>query len=171
VVGLPTGKWDATYTPGSTNYLNQNAQLGYGKYTGALVLDHTMDRVWGLIVVGGVAAWRGGENAKLNNYRAPTASVYGYSGYFLGPFVPSLGLVLSGYKGHDIDQNSPQTTPLVSLAAQAAIEWSTDWLALMLAGSVPYKYDGVRSDESGQPRSPWGFMPWTVSLGVSVAPF
>jgi hypothetical protein len=170
IVGLPTGKWDATYTPGSTNYLNQNAQLGFGKPTGAIVLDHTMDRVWGLIVVGGVAAWRGGEN-KLNSYRAPTAGVYSYTGYFLGPFVPSIGVILSGYKGHDIDRNSEQTTPLASVAAQAGIEWSTDWIALMLAGTLPYKYDGKDKDEMGQPRSPWGFMPWTVALGVSVAPF
>jgi hypothetical protein len=169
IVGLPTGKWDATYTPGGS-YLNQNAQLGFGKPTGAVVLDHTMDQVWGILVVGGVAAWRGGEN-KLNSYRAPTAALYGYTGYFLGPFVPSIGLIASGYKGHDIDVNSEQTTPLASVAAQAGIEWSTDWIAIMLAGTLPYKYDGIYKDESGQPRSPWGFMPWTLGFGVSVAPF
>jgi hypothetical protein len=169
IVGLPTGKWDATYTAGGT-YLNQNAQLGFGKPTAALSIDHTMDEVWGLLVVGGVGAYRGGEN-KLNSYRAPTASVYSYAGYFLGPIVPSLGFILSGYKGHDIDLNSQQTTPLVSLAAQAGLEWSTDWIAIMVAGTVPYKYDGIRVDESGQPRSPWGFMPWTLALGISVAPF
>jgi hypothetical protein len=169
IIGFPTGVWDATYTPGGT-YLNQNAQLGYGKPTGAIVLDQTLDQVWGVVVVGGVAAYRGGEN-KLNSYRAPTASLYGYTGYFLGPLVPSFGLVLSGYKGHDVDRNSEQTTPLVSLAAQAGIEWSCDWLALMVAGTLPYKYDGIPLDESGQPRSQWGFMPWTVSFGVSTAPF
>ena len=57
------------------------------------------------------------------------------------------------------------------MAGQAAIEWSTDWIAIMMAASLPYKYDGVRMDESGLPRSPWGFMPWTVALGISVAPF
>ncbi len=169
IVGLPTGTWDATYTPGGT-YLNQNAQLGFGKPTGALVVDQTFDQVWGVVVAGGVAAWRGGEN-KLNSYRAPTASLYGYTGYFLGPFVPSFGFVLSGYKGHDVDRNSEQTTPLVSLAAQAGLEWSCDWLALMVAGTLPYKYDGLYVDESGQPRTPWGFMPWTVSFGLSTAPF
>ena len=49
IVGLPTGVWDATYTPGGT-YLNQNAQLGFGKPTGALVLDQTFDQVWGVVV-------------------------------------------------------------------------------------------------------------------------
>ena len=169
IVGLPTGKWDATYTTGGT-YLSQSAQLGFGKPTAALVLDHTMDQVWGVVVVGGVGAWRGGEN-KLNSYRAPTASLYGFTGYFLGPFVPSFGLIVSGYRGHDIDINSEQTTPLASVAAQAGIEWSTDWIAIMVAGTLPYKYDGIYKDESGQPRTPWGFMPWTASLGMSVAPF
>jgi hypothetical protein len=41
----------------------------------------------------------------------------------------------------------------------------------MVAGTLPYKYDGTYEDESRQPRSPWGFMPWTLALGVSVAPF
>ncbi len=167
-MGLPTGTWDATYPSGRA--LNQNAQLGYGKVTGAVVIDRTLDEIWGLVVLGGVAAYRGGHN-ELDNYRAPTASVYGYSGYFLGPFVPSLGLVLSGFKGHDVDQHSEQFTPLASMSGQASLEWSTDWIALLLAASVSYKYDGIHVDESGQPRSPWGFMPWTVSLGVSLAPF
>ncbi|MES1208839.1 MAG: hypothetical protein ABUS79_23115, partial [Pseudomonadota bacterium] len=90
IVGLPTGTWDATYPSGRA--LNQNAQLGYGKITGAVVVDRTLDEIWGLVVLGGVAAYRGGHN-ELDNYRAPTASVYAYSGYFLGPFVPSFGLV------------------------------------------------------------------------------
>jgi hypothetical protein len=168
-VGLPTGKWDATYTPGGT-YLSQSAQLGFGKPTAALILDHTMDQVWGLVVVGGLAAWRGGEN-KLDSYRAPMASMYTYTGYFLGPFVPSVGLIASGFKGHDIDVNAEQATPLFSVAAQAGIEWSSDWMAILIAGTLPYKYDGIYMDASGLPRSPWGFMPWTVALGVSVAPF
>ncbi len=169
IVGLPTGKSDATYTPGGT-YLNQSAQVGFGKPNGALILDHTMDEVWGVIVVGGLAAWRGGQN-QLDSYRSPTAGLYGYTGYFLGPFVPSLGLALSGYRDHDRDRNAEQATPLASLAAQAAIEWSSDWVALMVAASLPYKYDGIRLDASGLPRSPWGFMPWTVALGISMAPF
>ena len=122
------------------NYLNQSDQLGFGKPTGALVLDQTMDQVWGLLVFGGVAAWRGGEN-KLNSYRAPTATAYGYAGYFLGPFVPAFGLALSGFKGHDIDRNSQQAR------------------------------DTLLHCDSKNPRSPWGFLPWTVALGVSVAPF
>ena len=169
IVGLPTGKFDATYTPGGS-YLNQSAQVGFGQPSGAVVLDHTMDEVWGVMVVGGLAAWRGGQN-QLDSYRSPMAGLYGYTGYFLGPFVPSLGLSLSAFKDHDRDRNVEQSTPLASVAGQAAIEWSSDWIALMIAASLPYKYDGIRTDASGLPRSPWGFMPWTVALGISVAPF
>jgi hypothetical protein len=167
-VGLPTGTWDATYSPGL--YLNQNAQLGFGEPNAALILDQTLDQVWGLVVLGGAAAWRGGQN-KIDSYRAPTAAAYGYAAYFLGPFVPAFGLTLGGFSGHDRDQNAVQNTPLVSLAANASIEFSTDWIALLLAASIPYKYDGIYKDDSGLPRSPWGFMPWTVAFGVSVAPF
>jgi hypothetical protein len=167
-VGLPTGTWNAAYSPGL--YLNQNAQLGFGEPTGALILDQTLDEVWGLVDLGAAAAWRGGQN-KIDNYRAPTAAVYGYAAYFLGRFVPAFGLALSGFTGHDRDENAVQNTPLVSLAANASIELSTDWIALLLAASIPYKYDGVYKDDSGLPRSPWGFVPWTVAFGVSVAPF
>jgi hypothetical protein len=168
IVGFPTGVWDAAYPGGRV--LNQNAQLGYGKTTGSLVVDHTVDKIWGLAVVGGFAAWRGGHN-ELDNYRAPTAGLYGYTGYFVGPFVPSFGLILSGFKGHDYDQNSEQTTPLVSLGFQGSLEWATDWVAVLVAVSRAYKYDGMPFDESQQPRSQWGFMPWTFALGVAFAPF
>lgn len=169
LVGFPTGKHDASFTPGGVP-INQTAQLGFGKYTGSLILDHTMDQVWGLVVVGGAASWRGGKN-EFDSYRAPTASAYSYVGYFLGPVVPAVGLTLSGFKGHDIDQRSTQPTPLVALSANLSLEWSNPWFAVLLAGSVPYKWDGVDKDESGNPRTPWGFLPWTVALGLSTSPF
>lgn len=169
LLGLPTGTHDASYTKGGVP-INQTAQLGFGKYTGSLILDHTMDQVWGLVVVGGMGSWRGGKN-EFDSYRAPTASAYTYLGYFLGPVVPAFGLTLSGFKGHDVDQNSIQPTPLVALSANFSIEWSNPWLAVLLAASVPYKWDGVTQDESGNPRTPWGFLPWTFALGLSTSPF
>jgi len=160
--------------------LNQSAQLGFGKVTASLIADHVMDQVWGLIVVGGVGAYRGGEN-KINSYRAPSATGYAYAGYFWGRFVPAFGLSLttvaptipleSHPKYHDIDVNAEQYTPIVSLAANASVEWSTDWIALLVAVSVPYKYDGLYANDSGVARSPWGFMPWSVAFGVAASPF
>ena len=168
VVGLPTGKWNATWSSGA--YLSQAQQVGFGRPTATVVLDHVRDQVWGLVVVGATAGYRGGRNG-LDSYRSPMAATYAYAGYFLGPLVPSVGLTLAGYRRHDIDLNVEQSTPLASLAANFSLEWSTDWLALLIGASFPYKYDGLRIDGSGQPRSPWGFMPWVVAIGASVAPF
>jgi hypothetical protein len=169
IVGFPTGVYDVRYSAGG-KLLNQSQQIGFGERTGSLILDQTLDQVWGLIVVGGAAAWRGGEN-KISNYRAPSGTLYGYAGYFLGPFVPAFGLSITGFTGHDRDQDAIQTTPLYSAAANLSIEWSTAWLALLVAASFPYGYDGIKLDENGQARSPWRLQPWTVSLGVAAAPF
>lgn len=169
IVGIPTGVYDARWNAGGTP-INQSQQIGFGKPTGSLILDQTLDQVWGLVVVGGAAAWRGGENS-VHNYRAPSATAYGYAGYFLGPLVPAFGLSVSGFTGHDRDQDAIQNTPLFSVAANFSLEWSTDWIALLVAASVPYGYDGIKLDENGQSRSPWRLQPWTVSLGIAAAPF
>jgi hypothetical protein len=169
IFGIPTGVYDARWNAGGTP-INQSQQIGFGEPTGSLILDQTLDQVWGLVVVGGAAAWRGGEN-KVHNYRAPSATAYGYAGYFLGPIVPAFGLSLTGLTGHDRDQDAIQNTPLFSAAANLSLEWSTAWIALLIAASIPYGYDGIKLDENGQPRSPWRLQPWTVSLGVAAAPF
>jgi hypothetical protein len=169
IVGIPTGVYDARFTAGGTP-INQSQQIGFGKPTASLILDQTLDQVWGLIALGGAAAWRGGEN-KVHNYRAPSGTVYGYAGYFLGPLVPAFGLSMTGLTDHDRDQGATQTTPLFSMAANLSLEWSTDWIALLVAASFPYGYDGIKLDDNGQARSPWRLLPWTVSLGVAAAPF
>jgi hypothetical protein len=169
VVGIPTGVYDARFTAGGTP-INQSQQIGFGEPTASLILDKNLDQMWGLIVLGGAAAWRGGEN-RIHNYRAPSGTLYGYAGYFLGPLVPAFGLSVTGFTGHDRDQDSQQTTPLFSTAANLSIEWSTPWIALLIAASVPYGYDGVTHDENGLPRSTWRLLPWTLSFGIAAAPF
>jgi hypothetical protein len=126
--------------------------------------------MWGLIVLGGSAAWRGGEN-RIHNYRAPSGTLYGYAGYFLGPLVPAFGLSVTGFTGHDRNQDQIQTTSLFSMAANLSIEWSTSWIALLVAASFPYGYDGIGQGDDGKPRSQWRFFPWTVSFGVAASPF
>ena len=173
IIGIPTGKYDASFTPEGAPIrtpINQSQQIGFGEPTGSLIVDQTLDQVWGLVVVGGAAAWRGGKN-KVHNYRAPSGTGYGYVGYFLGPLVPAFGLSVTGFTGHDKDQDADQYTPLFSTAANISLEWSTDWIALLVAASIPYGYDGFKKDENGFPRSPWRLQPWTVSLGIAVAPF
>jgi hypothetical protein len=169
-LGLPTGTDDARY---KTILLTQEKQLGAGRVSGTLMLDHTIDEDWGLIVLGGMAGWRGGKNS-LGNYRAPFASLYGYAGYFVGPFVPTLGLAVNGFPSPDRDQGIEQDVPLVLASANASIEWSTDWIALLIGVSVPVGLYAKKSAMVGgvqNSQSSTGLQPWTAALGVSVSPF
>jgi len=165
LVGFPTGVHDATY---KMDLLTQEKQLGLGKFTGAATLDHTFDEIWGLIVVGGVFSYRGGENS-LGNYRAPSGAIYGYGGYFMGPWVPSLGLSLQHYFGVDRDRGLDQQVQLWAVAGTFELEWSTDWIAILGGVSLPFGWDqrGVVDGATGGP----GLQPWTVGLGVTVSPF
>ena len=165
LVGFPTGVYDATY---KMDLLTQEKQLGLGKFTGSATLDHTFDEIWGLIVVGGVFSYRGGENS-LGNYRAPSGALYGYGGYFMGPWVPSLGLSLQHYFGVDRDRGLDQQVQLWAVAGTFELEWSTDWIAILGGVSLPFGWDqrGVVDGATGGP----GLQPWTVGLGVTVSPF
>jgi hypothetical protein len=169
-IGLPTGTHDA-YIRTPDNLLPQDRQLGLGPHsttfvTASVLVDHTIDRDWGPTVLGGMANWRGGTN-ELKSTRVPNATVYAYSGYLLGPLVPALGVSMTGSAGHDVDRTMVQTTPLFSVAANASLEWSSDWVAVILGGSVPY---GYTNSVGGLPPG-WSLAPWTVALGIAVAPF
>jgi hypothetical protein len=166
VLGIPTGTYKEYY---KGRPLEQHQQLGFGKFTGSLILDHTMDRGWGLIVVGGLASYRGGENS-IQSYRAPSATTYAYTGYYLGPFVPVLGLSVSGFLDHDRSVNEEAATALFIVAANASIEWSNDYFALLAGASIPYQYDGLTT-VGGIPHSPWGWGSWIVGLGLALSPF
>ncbi|HET8938858.1 MAG TPA: hypothetical protein VFN67_35675 [Polyangiales bacterium] len=170
-VGVPTGTHEAKYR---MDLLTQEKQLGPGRITGSVVVDHMLDKDWGLIVLGGMASWRGGEN-ELGNYRAPFASLYGYAGYFLGPLVPSLGLALSGYLKPDRDRGIEQDVPTLLASLNASVEWSNDWLAVLLGVSVPIGLYAPLADERvggvRQGQNPIGIQPWTAAIGFSVSPF
>lgn len=168
-VGFPTGTYKASY---KNDYLSQEKQLGIGKLTGTLSLDHTMDEQWGVIVLGGAAGYRGGKN-ELGNYRAPFANAYGYLGYFTGPFVPSLGLTLQRYFGVDRDRGLDQQMRLMMLTMQAAIEWSNDTVAVLGGVSVPFGWEAGAPAPGGAVATAQGpgFQPWTVGLGLTLSPF
>ena len=168
-LGLPTGTHDAEY---KNDLLTQEKQLGIGRVTGSLTLDHTLDQTWGVIVLGGLVSWRGGEN-ELGNYRAPLAAAYGYAGYFAGPFVPAVGLTLTGFLKPDRDRGIEQDVPLVLLAPNLSVEWSSDWIAVLLGVSLPIGLYGNTGENLGglKPPSVTGLQPWTAALGVSVSPF
>jgi hypothetical protein len=152
-IGIPTGTWKADY---QGNVLQQDRQLGTGQVSGALLLEHTLDNLWGPVVLGGTVNYPGRQNA-IENYRAPSATLYGYAGYLLGPLVPALGVSLTGFSGHDRDRNEPSERALVMAAGNASLEWSTDWVAVLVGVSVPASSNGLE--------------PWTAGLGVSLAPF
>jgi hypothetical protein len=178
IVGVPTGTYQATYSGqpykaggGGGTPLGQQAQLGFGRVTATAVVDHTMDEVWGMVVVGGLAGYRGGMNKPLDNYRAPSATGYGYVGYFLGPFVPAFGLSLTGFTAHDKDLSQDENSALFVAAANLSLEWSTDWVALLAGASFPYQYTGISRDSNGAPISQWGWGSWLVALGVAFSPF
>lgn len=154
-VAFPTGTYDAEY---KHELLSQDKQLGFGRFTGSLMLDHTLDQTWGLVVLGATGAYRGGTN-RLGSYRAPMGSVYAYGGYFLGPFVPALGVSFVGFTAKDQERGLEQDLPLYLVAGNASLEWSTDYVAILLGTAIPF---GL---------SDFSLQPWTVALGVSVSPF
>jgi len=154
-LGLPTGKHDARFR---NDLLTQDKQLGHGRVTGSLMLDHVFDQMWGLAVVGGLLSYRGGTN-ELKSYRAPMGSLYGHAGYYLGPFVPALGLTFNAFAGRDRDRTLEQHSPLYTLAGSATVEWSNDYVAILLGGSFPLRLPEFTTE------------PWIVTLGVAVSPF
>jgi hypothetical protein len=167
-VGFPTAMHDARY---KNDLLTQEKQLGLGRVTGTLVLDHTLDEIWGLVVLGGSAGYRGGQN-DLSNYRAPVANVYCYAGYFMGPFVPSLGLTVQRFFGVDRDRGVDQEEQLSSVAGTAEIEWSTDTIAILAGVSLPYGWEiGGAAAEGAVNRLRPGLQPWTAALGLTLSPF
>jgi hypothetical protein len=157
---MPTGDADAHWQVGSQAApLPQDLQLGIGRPSASLVVDHTLDASWGPVVLGGSLNHRGGGN-DLGNRRAPTASLYAHGGYLLGPFVPALGLTLTGAAGHDASLGQPLDNPRLTMALGGSLEWSADWFALLLGVSLPYakRGDGLALE------------PWVVGAGLAVSP-
>jgi hypothetical protein len=153
-VGLPTGRHDGNYMEG---LLRQDKQLGHGKFTGGLQIDHTLDNIWGPVVFGGTVNYRGGEN-ELQAYRAPAASIYSYAGYVMGPFTPAAGLSVNGTLSEDRSEGRVQETPLLTISANASVEWATDYFAVLAGTSLPF-------DRAGN------LQPWVVAVGLSLSPF
>lgn len=169
-VGMPTATHDATFR---NDLLTQDKQLGHGRVTGSLMLDHVFDEIWGLIVVGGLASYRGGTN-EFRSYRAPMGSIYGHGAYYLGPFVPALGLTFNAFTGHDKDRTLETDSPLYTVAGSATVEWSNDYVALLVGGSFPFRLGRKKQGTGGAAIDNSAVIspePWVVSVGVAVSPF
>jgi hypothetical protein len=162
-LGLPTGTWNASYMG---TVFTPDQQLGFGKVTGGLILEHTFDQTWGLVLVGGSANYRGGNNGIA--YRGPGAVAYGFAGYFLGPLVPAVGLQIAGLKQQDTRGAFGENldSPVLTSAINASIEWSTDYVAVLLGTSIPLALQDTWG-KSGK----FAVQPYIIGLGVSVSPF
>ncbi len=153
-LGLPTGSHQASHLG---NYLRQDRQLGVGEPSGGLLVDHVLDNLWGPVVIGGVVSYPGRAN-QLENFRAPSGTVYSYAGYLLGPVVPAIGVSATAFWGADRDRGlASDDRPPWMLSANASLEWSTDWVALLVGASLPYHVSGLQ--------------PWTAGVGLALSPF
>jgi hypothetical protein len=180
VGGLPTGTYRAAYmgTP-----LTPDEQLGFGRLTGALMVEHTFDQDWGIILTGGSIGYRGGRQTdkflwafdapSQHNYRAPNAALYGYMGYFLGPLVPAIGLVATGYTQQDTRGDFGETldAPVALGAAHASIEWSNQYVAILAGLYLPIALRGQDWHTSPTANGDRYLQPWTLALGISSSPF
>ncbi len=162
-LGLPTGTWNASYMG---TVFTPDQQLGFGKVTGGLILEHTFDQTWGVVLVGGSANYRGGNNGIA--YRGPGAVAYGFAGYFLGPLVPAVGVQIAGLKTQDTRGAFGENldSPVLTSAINASIEWSTDYVAVLLGTSIPLALQDTWG-KSGK----FAVQPYILGLGVSVSPF
>jgi hypothetical protein len=179
--GMPTGTYTAQFkgTP-----LTPDEQLGFGRLTGTLQIEHTFDQDWGLLLVGGTAGYRGGKQTdkflwiadvtnSQHNYRAPSAAIYGYAGYFLGPLVPALGLNLTGFTQQDTRGDFGETldAPVATGALHASIEWSNTYLAILAGVYVPIALRGTDWHTSPTANGDRYLQPWTAAVGISTSPF
>jgi hypothetical protein len=145
---VPTGSADAVR---QGVVLPQHLQLGSGVpgLTGQYQLTRDLD--WGLVVAGGTASYGGWEN-DIGDYRAPSATAYGYAGYLVGPLVPSVGLTLFGKLERDRERGADRPAavdPRLMLVPSLGCEWSTDWLAVLPAATVGLSSGGVESVSFG----------------------
>jgi len=152
----PTGSHDAVR---QGIVLPQRLQLGSGVPALTAQYQYTRDRDWGLMLFGGTVSYNGWQNG-IGDYRAPSATASTHVGYILGRVVPSAGLTLFGKPVHDRERGADlavSSDPLFMAIPSLGLEWSSDWVAFMLAGTVGLSQHGMEST--------------TVGLGVSSSLF
>lgn len=156
IASTPAGAHDAVR---QGIVLPQHLQLGSGTVGATAQYQYTRDRDWGLMLLQGTVDYGGWQNS-IGDRRAPSATASTFVGYLLGPFVPAGGLTLFGKPMHDRERGAdkPETRdPLFMLIPSVGLEWSTDVLALYLAGTLGLSTHGVEST--------------TVGLGISSSLF
>jgi hypothetical protein len=156
IASTPVGAHDAVR---QGIVLPQYLQLGSGVLGATAQYQYTRDRDWGLMLMGGTINYGGWENS-ISDWRAPSATASTHVGYILGPLVPSAGLTLFGKPVHDRERGAdrPESKdPLFMMVPALGLEWSSDWVAFFLAGTLGLSVHGLEST--------------TVGLGVSSSLF
>jgi hypothetical protein len=138
--------------------LPQRQQLGTGVMAASLTYEYTMDFDWGLMIFGGTLAYGGWENS-VGDFRAPSASGYLHVGYMLGPLVPSAGLNITGRFMSDRERNVEisNVREMFTISPSVGLEWSSDYLAVMLSLTTPLSFQRMDS--------------WMVGLGIQTSLF
>lgn len=151
----PTGAHDAVR---KGVILPQRQQLGSGVMGAGLTYEYTRDFDWGLMIFGGTLGYGGWENS-VGSFRAPSLSGYIYAGYMLGPLVPSAGITFTGRLMSDREQyvDTMNTREMFSISPTIGLEWSSDYLALMLSFATPLSFQRMDS--------------WTIGLGLQTSLF
>ena len=172
---IPVGSHDAVRRG---VVLPQRMQLGSGVMSVAGVYEYTRDFDWGPMIFGGNVFYSGWENSieeRGNDFRGSGAAGYVYAGYMLGPFVPSFGLNLTTKVTGDRGDGLPQAgQPMVMVSPTVAIEWSTDWLAVLLSASLQLSlFEGSEAlfGGAGDWEPVFELETWTVGLGVQTSIF
>ncbi|MBW1870805.1 MAG: hypothetical protein JRJ19_02005 [Deltaproteobacteria bacterium] len=138
--------------------LPQRMQLGSGVMGASLTYEYTLDFDWGPMIFGGTLGYGGWENS-VGDFRAPSASAYVHLGYLLGPLVPSAGLNITGRFMSDRERylNVNSVRERFTVSPTVGLEWSSDYLAIMLSFSAPCSFQ--RMDN------------WSVGIGLQTSLF
>jgi hypothetical protein len=99
------------------------------------------------MIFGGNVAYGGWEN-EIGDFRAPSATAYGFAGYMWGPLFPSAGLTVFGKFMHDRQRGEERPNdedPLFMIVPTVALEWASDYVAFLLYGTTSFSYNGFES--------------------------
>lgn len=134
-VGLPTGEYDRVVSGYSLPY---DAQLGIGKPTLGVTVEHTLNRDWGPMILGGGYNHNGGWNDVEPNpsLRGDTLQAYCYAGYRTERSVHSVGANLSYALQNDVDRgNEAEGRFLLTLqyGLEIALTYRTPMFVALLA--------------------------------------
>ena len=83
-------------------------------------------------------------------------------------------MTFTGYARQDTrgDFGDTVNSPVATAAANASLEWSNDYLAVLVGAQLPYAIRGRNwSEGPWTPGANFGWQPWTLALGLSLSPF